>query len=122
MEAPGDNPGVMIKVNHQIDLGEHGQLAVAAQHPGALTFDVKGNKWVDVLHRTNWSALPAPMLPLQSTPVRLPNPPTVGHWRVGQQVWATQPSAAALGWVCVAAGWPGQWLAIAGATLAHEEP
>ena len=62
------------------------------------------------------------MLPLQSTPVRLPNPPTVGHWRVGQQVWATQPSAAALGWVCVAAGWPGQWLAIAGATLAHEEP
>ena len=31
MEAPGDNPGVMIKVNPQIDLGEHGQLAVAAQ-------------------------------------------------------------------------------------------
>ena len=72
---------------------------------------------VDKLHRTNWSSLPPAMLPFQSTVVRLPNPPTEGFWRVGQQVWNTLPGlgsgAQALGWVCVEEGWPGGWAAIA---------
>lgn len=92
MEAPGDNPGTLIAVNPAIDLSEQGQLAFAAAHPGALVFDIRLNTWVDVLHRTNWSALPAAMLPLQSTPVYLPDAPIVGFWRPGQQVLAADPA------------------------------
>jgi hypothetical protein len=99
----------------------YAQLAVAAQHPGALVFDVRSNLWIDELHRTNWSALPPSMLPLQTTAPKLPHPPTVGFWRAGQQVWSTEPGPAALGWVCVAAGWPGSWLAIPGTSLARQD-
>lgn len=114
MEAPGDNPGTLIKINPDIDLSEHGQMAIAATLPGGMVFDIRLNSWVDKLHRTNWSALPPAMLPFQSTTVYLPNPPTAGYWRPGQQVWNTHPTGGGvLGWVCVEEGWPGGWVAIA---------
>lgn len=40
--------------------------------------------------------------------------PTVGTWKVGDQIWNTAPAAAgAPGWICTTAGTPGTWKAMA---------
>ena len=78
----------------------------------------------DIDSGTNWNgpslgaaALPEEMLPFSaSARVVVSAAPSRGTWAEGALVWAAVPTIQLAGWLCTAAGTPGEWEAFGFAT------